>query len=183
MQFIPTAIADVLLIQPKIWPDERGYFFESYRHDLFCQQVADIAWSQDNESYSTFATLRGLHYQRFPYAQNKLIQVVQGRILDVCVDLRPHSETYMQHLAVELTAERKQRLFVPAGFAHGFVVLSADAIVQYKVDQPYMPEAEAGIAHDDSQLAIDWRLPSTQLRLSEKDRQLPSLACALAELN
>lgn len=178
MQFISTAITDVVIIEPKVWPDARGYFFESYRHDLFQQHIGTIDWVQDNESYSTYGTLRGLHYQLTPYAQSKLVRVVQGKVLDVAVDIRQSSPTFGQHVAVELSSDNKRQLFIPRGFAHGFVVLSETAIFQYKVDNYYNQACDRGIAFNDPALGIDWQVDLNAVQLSQKDTQQPRLATA-----
>jgi dTDP-4-dehydrorhamnose 3,5-epimerase len=175
MQFIPTTIANVVIIEPKLWNDPRGYFFESYREDLFQQQIGKIDWVQDNESYSTYGTLRGLHYQLAPHAQSKLVRVIQGKVLDVAVDIRQSSPTFGQHVAVELSADNKRQLFIPRGFAHGFVVLSETAIFQYKVDNYYNKDCDRGIAFNDPALAIDWQIDLAQVQLSEKDNKQPLL--------
>ncbi len=173
MQFIPTTIADVVIIEPKLCNDPRGYFFESYRDDLFQQQMGKIDWVQDNESYSTYGTLRGLHYQLAPHAQSKLVRVIQGKVLDVAVDIRQSSPTFGQHVAVELSADNKRQLFIPRGFAHGFVVLSETAIFQYKVDNYYNKDCDRGIAFNDPALAIDWQIDLAQVQLSDKDNKQP----------
>ena len=175
MQFIPTSIPDVVIIEPKLWNDPRGYFFESYRHDLFQQNMGKIDWVQDNESYSTFGTLRGLHYQLAPHAQSKLVRVIQGKVLDVAVDIRKNSPTFGQHVAVELSADNKRQLFIPRGFAHGFVVLSETAIFQYKVDNYYNKDCDRGIAFDDPSIAIDWQIDRAEVQLSDKDSKQPLL--------
>lgn len=175
MQFIPTNIPDVIIIEPKLWNDPRGYFFESYREDLFQQHIGKIDWVQDNESYSTFGTLRGLHYQLAPHAQSKLVRVIQGKVLDVAVDIRKNSPTFGQHVAVELSADNKRQLFIPRGFAHGFVVLSETAIFQYKVDNYYNKDCDRGITFDDPSIAIDWQIDLTQALLSDKDKAQPLL--------
>ncbi len=169
MQFVPINISDVVIIEPKLWNDPRGYFFESYREDLFQQQIGKIDWVQDNESYSTYGTLRGLHYQLAPHAQSKLVRVIQGKVLDVAVDIRQSSPTFGQHVAVELSADNKRQLFIPRGFAHGFVVLSETAIFQYKVDNYYNKDCDRGIAFNDPALAIDWQIDLAQVQLSDKD--------------
>ena len=173
MQFIPTSIPDVVIIEPKVWNDPRGYFFESYRHDLFQQHIGKIDWVQDNESYSTLGTLRGLHYQLAPHAQSKLVRVIQGKVLDVAVDIRKSSPTFGQHVSVELSSDNKRQLFIPRGFAHGFVVLSETAIFQYKVDNYYNKDCDRGIAFNDPALAIDWQLDLGQALLSDKDNKQP----------
>lgn len=174
MQFISTSIPDVVIIEPKQWNDPRGYFFESYRDDLFQQQIGKIDWVQDNESYSSYGTLRGLHYQLAPHAQSKLVRVVQGKVLDVAVDIRQSSPTFGQHVAVELSADNKRQLFIPRGFAHGFVVLSETAIFQYKVDNYYNKDCDRGIAFNDPALAIDWQIDLSQVQLSDKDSKQPN---------
>lgn len=175
MQFIPTNITDVVIIEPKLWNDPRGYFFESYREDMFQQQIGKIDWVQDNESYSTYGTLRGLHYQLAPHAQSKLVRVIQGKVLDVAVDIRQSSPNFGQHVAVELSADNKRQLFIPRGFAHGFVVLSETAIFQYKVDNYYNKDCDRGIAFNDPALAIDWQIDLAQVQLSDKDSKQPLL--------
>ncbi len=175
MQFIKTSIPDVVMIEPKVWSDARGYFFESYREDIFQQHIGHIDWVQDNESYSTYGTLRGLHYQLAPHAQSKLVRVVQGKVLDVAVDLRQSSPTFGQHVAVELSAENKRQLFIPRGFAHGFVVLSQTALFQYKVDNYYNKESDRGIAFNDPVLKIDWQIDLSAVQLSDKDNKQPAL--------
>lgn len=175
MQFIQTSIPDVVIIEPKLWNDPRGYFFESYRDDLFQQHISKIDWVQDNESYSTYGTLRGLHYQLAPHAQSKLVRVIQGKVLDVAVDIRQSSPTFGQHVAVELSADNKRQLFIPRGFAHGFVVLSETAIFQYKVDNYYNKDCDRGIAFNDPELAVDWQINLAQVQLSDKDSKQPLL--------
>jgi dTDP-4-dehydrorhamnose 3,5-epimerase len=175
MQFIPTNIPDVMIIEPKVWADSRGYFFESYRHDLFQQYIGQVDWVQDNESYSTRGTLRGLHYQLPPHAQSKLVRVIQGEVLDVAVDIRKHSATFGQYVAVELSAHNKRQLFIPRGFAHGFVVLSETAIFQYKVDNYYNKDCDRGISFNDPAIGIDWKIDITQALLSDKDMSQPLL--------
>lgn len=176
MQFIQTSIPDVVIIEPKLWNDPRGYFFESYRDDLFQQHIGKIDWVQDNESYSSYGTLRGLHYQLAPHAQSKLVRVVQGKVLDVAVDIRQSSPTFGQHVAVELSADNKRQLFIPRGFAHGFVVLSETAIFQYKVDNYYNKDCDRGIAFNDPALGIDWQIDLAQVQLSDKDSKQPLLS-------
>ncbi len=174
MEFIRQTIPDVILVQPKIHGDDRGYFLETFRQDLFEKFVGQkIKFIQDNESKSSKGVLRGLHYQLTPYAQAKLVRVIEGSVLDVAVDIRPSSPTFGKYVAVKLTSQNKQQLFIPQGFAHGFVVLSQSAIFSYKVDNYYNPAQEQGIAYNDPQLAIDWQLPKQQLQLSEKDRGFP----------
>lgn len=176
MEWIRQAIPEVVLIQPQVFGDERGYFMETFREDRLEAALGyRVHFCQDNESKSAFGVLRGLHFQLPPFAQNKLVRVVEGRVLDIAVDIRHGSPTFGQYVSTELSGENKQQLFVPQGFAHGFVVLSETAIVAYKVDNDYAPECERGLAYDDPLLAIDWRLPETALLLSAKDRQLPGL--------
>lgn len=174
MKFTRTKIPDLVLCEPDVFGDERGYFFESFRRDqLNAFLGTEIRFCQDNESKSSFGVLRGLHYQLAPYAQAKLVRVIEGTVLDVAVDIRKGSPTFGMHVCVELTGSNKKQLFVPKGFAHGFVVLSETARVAYKVDAHYNFEAERGIAFDDVDLNIDWQLPIDQLKLSSKDKQNP----------
>ena len=176
MKFTPQSIIDVILIEPTVHDDGRGYFMESFRQDAFESAIGyKVNFIQDNESKSTKGVLRGLHYQLPPYAQAKLVRVTKGSVLDVAVDIRKSSPTYGQHVAVELTAENKHQLFIPHGFAHGFVVLSESATFAYKVDGYYAPEYDQGIRFNDEQLDINWRLSNQILQLSEKDRNLPLL--------
>ncbi len=177
MKFIPQTIPDVLLIEPTVHGDGRGYFIETFRQDLFEKAVGyQINFIQDNESKSAKGVLRGLHYQLPPYTQSKLVRVIQGSVLDVAVDIRKSSPTFGQYVAVELTEDNKHQLFVPQGFAHGFVVLSDTATFAYKVDNYYAPKHDRGIAFNDEQLAINWRLPMDDLQLSDKDRDHPNLS-------
>jgi dTDP-4-dehydrorhamnose 3,5-epimerase len=179
LKFTPQSISDVVLIESTIHGDNRGYFIETFRQDLFEEAVGyKVNFIQDNESRSTKGVLRGLHYQLPPYTQAKLVRVIEGSVLDVAVDIRKSSPTFGQHVAVELTAENKHQLFVPHGFAHGFIVLSYSATFAYKVDNYYAPAHDRGIAFDDEQLKIDWKLPLEKLQLSEKDKSHPSLANA-----
>ncbi len=173
MQFIPTQIPDVVLIKPKVFGDNRGYFMESYRRDLFSEYVGCVDFIQDNESQSTYGVLRGLHYQLHPYAQSKLVRVVTGCALDVAVDIRKESSSFGRHVAVELSEENKNQLYIPKGFAHGFVVLSREAVFSYKVDAPYAPSYERGIYFADPVLDIDWKISLSQTKLSERDCSLP----------
>lgn len=174
MEIIKTKLDGVLIIEPKIFKDARGYFFESFSQREFDEKVTpilghDIHFVQDNESMSSYGVMRGLHYQRMPYTQSKLVRVVKGSVLDVAVDIRKGSPTFGQHVAVELTEENHRQFFVPRGFAHGFAVLSETAIFQYKCDNFYHPEADAGISIKDESLEIDWRIPVVDAILSEKD--------------
>jgi dTDP-4-dehydrorhamnose 3,5-epimerase len=176
MTYTPTAIPEVILVEPKVHGDERGYFMESYRKDLLEAFVGHaIDFCQDNESRSRRGVLRGLHYQLPPFAQTKLVRVIEGRVLDVAVDIRRGSPTFGRHVAVELSADNKRQLLIPRGFAHGFVVLSETAIFAYKVDAYYSPECDRGIAYDDPAIGIDWRLAPDELLLSDKDRKQPPL--------
>ena len=179
MKFTPQSIPDVVLIEPTVHGDNRGYFVETFRQDLFEAAVGyQVNFIQDNESKSTKGVLRGLHYQLPPYTQAKLVRAIEGRVLDIAVDIRKSSPTFGQHVAVELTAKNKHQLFIPHGFAHGFIVLSDSATFAYKVDNYYAPKHDRGIAFDDKELVIDWQLPLEILQLSDKDRTHPSLANA-----
>lgn len=173
MSFIQTPIKDLLIFEPKIFNDDRGYFFESYNHSLFVREGLNYSFVQDNESFSTIGTIRGLHFQRGSFAQTKLVRVLQGIILDVAVDLRPNSSTYGKHFSVELSSQNKRQLLIPKGFAHGFSVLSETAQIAYKCDNPYFKESEGGIRFDDPTLDIDWRVPKGKCLLSDKDKALP----------
>ena len=176
MQFVRTKIEDVVIIEPKVHGDDRGYFVETFRADKLEEFLGfKLNFGQDNESKSSKGVLRGLHYQLPPHAQTKLVRVIQGRVLDVAVDIRRNSPTFGQHVAVELSAENKKQLLVPRGFAHGFVVLEDDTIFAYKVDNYYSPECDRGIAFDDESLNIDWILKKEELKLSEKDTKQPKL--------
>lgn len=177
MNFIKQSIPDVILIEPKVHGDARGYFVETFRQDEFEATVGyKVNFCQDNESKSTRGVLRGLHFQLPPFAQSKLVRVIEGEVLDVAVDIRQGSPTFGQHVAAHLSAENKLQLFIPRGFAHGFVVLSESAIFSYKVDNYYSPECDRGLAYNDSTLGIGWDLPDEQLKLSDKDLKQPSLA-------
>ena len=177
MQFTRTAIEDVIIIEPKVHGDERGYFVETFRADKLEEFLGyKINFCQDNESKSSRGVLRGLHYQLHPAAQTKLVRVIQGRVLDVAVDIRKGSPTFGQHIAVELSAENKKQMLVPRGFAHGFVVLEDETIFAYKVDNYYSPENDRGILFSDEALAIDWKIPHVELNLSPKDKIQPKLA-------
>jgi dTDP-4-dehydrorhamnose 3,5-epimerase len=176
MKCITQSISEVLVIEPKVHGDERGYFVETFRQDLFEQSVGHpVNFVQDNESKSSKGVLRGLHYQIAPYAQSKLARVIEGRVLDIAVDIRTGSPTFGEHVAIELTGSNKRQAFIPRGFAHGFVVLSETATFAYKVDNYYSPECDRGLAFDDEQLNIDWRLPKEALQLSAKDTKQPKL--------
>jgi len=179
LKFTPQSIKDVILIEPTTHGDDRGYFLETFRKDLFEEAIGyKVDFVQDNESKSTKGVLRGLHYQLPPYTQAKLVRVIKGSVLDVAVDIRKSSPTFGQHVAVELTEQNKHQLFVPHGFAHGFVVLSNSATFAYKVDNYYAPEHDRGIAFDDNDLDIDWQLLAEDLRLSDKDKTHLSLTNA-----
>ena len=178
MNFTRTAIPDVIIIEPQVHGDERGYFVETFRQDKLEEFLGyTINFCQDNESKSSRGVLRGLHYQLHPAAQTKLVRVIQGRVLDVAVDIRKGSPTFGQHVAVELSAENKKQLLVPRGFAHGFVVLEDDTVFAYKVDNYYSPENDRGILFSDEALGIDWQLSHDELKLSAKDKVQPKLAC------
>ncbi len=175
MNFIKTKIPDVILCEPTIFKDERGYFFESFKKEAFEKYIGSpVNFCQDNEAKSTKGVLRGLHYQLPPYAQSKLVRVISGNVLDIAVDIRKDSDTFGQFVAVELSGENKHQLFVPAGFAHGYVVLSKEAIFSYKVDNYYHKESERGIIYNDPELRIDWKLPVKELIISEKDKIQPA---------
>jgi dTDP-4-dehydrorhamnose 3,5-epimerase len=167
-----TFIKDLLVLTPTIFEDERGYFFESYSEASFAKNGLFYAFIQDNQSFSKKGVIRGLHFQKAPYAQTKLVRVLHGEILDVVVDLREGSVTYGQHFSIQLSAENKKQVLVPKGFAHGFSVLSANAIVSYKVDEVYHKESESGVQYNDSTLAIDWQVNSAEVIVSDKDRVL-----------
>ncbi len=169
MNVIETSIAGVFIIEPRVFNDARGYFFESFSQREFEQKVRRINFVQDNESMSSFGVMRGLHFQRPPFTQSKLVRCVKGAVLDVAVDIRKGSPTYGQHVAVELTEENHRQFFVPRGFAHGFSVLSETAVFQYKCDNFYAPQSDAGISILDQSLGIDWRIPSDKALLSDKD--------------
>jgi dTDP-4-dehydrorhamnose 3,5-epimerase len=172
MNVIKTAIEGVLILEPRVFGDERGYFFESYNKEVFAKATGlDINFVQDNESKSKYGVLRGLHFQLPPFAQSKLVRVVAGRVLDVAVDIRRGSPTFGKHIVTDISSDYHRLLFLPRGMAHGFVVLSAEAVFQYKCDNLYHPEAEGAVAWDDPELGIDWQIPATDIILSEKDRR------------
>lgn len=175
MKVIKTAIEDVVIIEPDVFGDSRGYFFESYSQKKFDEQVRKIEFVQDNESKSRYGVLRGLHFQKGKDAQSKLVRVVKGRVLDVAVDIRKGSPTFGQYVAVELTEENHRQLFIPRGFAHGFSVLSEEAVFQYKCDNLYAPHAEGAIAWNDPDIGIDWQLPAEDVLFSAKDAAHPRL--------
>lgn len=169
MEVIKTAIEGILIIEPKIFKDARGYFFEAFSQKVFDEKVMPIRFVQDNESMSSYGVIRGLHFQRPPFTQSKLVRCVKGRVLDVAVDIRKGSPTYGQHVAIELNEDNHRQVFIPRGFAHGFAVLSETAVFQYKCDNFYTPEADGGISIKDESLGIDWQIPTENAILSEKD--------------
>ena len=169
MEIIKTEIEGVVILEPKVFGDARGYFFESFSQRDFEQNVRRIAFVQDNESMSCYGVMRGLHFQRPPFTQSKLVRCVKGAVLDVAVDIRKGSPTYGHHVAVKLTQENHRQLFVPRGFAHGFSVLSDQAVFQYKCDNFYAPQADGGISITDASLGIDWMIPTENALLSDKD--------------
>jgi dTDP-4-dehydrorhamnose 3,5-epimerase len=175
MPFILTPIQDLLVFEPRVFEDNRGYFFEAYNAQVFTAGGIDIQFVQDNQSKSSFGVIRGLHYQQDPYAQTKLVRVLDGRILDVAIDIRKGSPYFGKSFTIELSAENKKQLLIPAGFAHGFSVLSETAVVLYKCDRFYNKESEGGIRFDDPSLGIDWGIPKGKEVVSEKDLQLPFL--------
>ena len=175
MEVIKTDIEGVVILEPRIFKDARGYFFESFSAQEFQEKVCQTTFVQDNESFSSYGVVRGLHFQKPPYTQSKLVRVIKGAVLDVAVDLRKGSPTYGKHVAVELTGENHRQLFIPQGFAHGFSVLSDEVLFQYKCDNFYAPQSEGGIAWNDPALQIDWRIPSDKIILSEKDTKHPLL--------
>ncbi|OUO23517.1 dTDP-4-dehydrorhamnose 3,5-epimerase [Alistipes sp. An31A] len=170
MEVIKTNIEGVVIIEPRIFRDDRGYFFESFSQRDFQEKVCNTVFVQDNESKSSYGVLRGLHFQKTPYAQSKLVRVIKGAVLDVAVDIRKGSPTFGQHVAVELTEDNHRQFFIPRGFAHGFSVLTDEVIFQYKCDNFYAPQSEGALAWDDPDLGIDWRIPTDKVLLSEKDR-------------
>jgi len=172
MKFIKTEISDVYIIEPSVFGDARGYFLESYNQKKFEEVVGKTSFIQDNESKSSKGVLRGLHFQKPPFNQAKLVRCIEGRVMDVAVDIRKGSPTYGKHVAIELTGENKRQLFVPRGFAHGFSVLSDSAVFAYKVDNIYAPESDWGIRYDDKELNIDWGLNKEEVQLSVKDKNL-----------
>lgn len=174
MKFSRAEISDVIIIEPKVFSDERGYFFESFKQNELNEFLGyDVNFCQDNESKSTYGVLRGLHYQEPPFAQAKLVRVTQGSVLDVAVDIRQDSPTFGKHIAIELNEENKKQLFIPRGFAHGFVVLSENAVFSYKVDNYYNREFDRGIAFDDKAFDINWRIKKSEIKISNKDNYHP----------
>lgn len=173
MDVVHTDIEGLVIIQPRLFEDQRGYFFESFSEREFAHKVAPVSFVQDNESKSSYGVLRGLHFQKPPYEQAKLVRVVKGRVLDVAVDLRKGSPTYGRYGAVELSEDNHRQLFIPRGFAHGFCVLSDEAVFQYKCDNYYAPQSEGAVRWDDPDLDIDWKIPLEDVILSDKDRNHP----------
>lgn len=182
MEVVKTLIEGVVIIEPHLLKDERGYFFESFNQREFEEKVCKTTFVQDNESKSSYGVIRGLHFQKPPFAQSKLVRVVKGAVLDVAVDIRKGSPTFGQHVAVELTEENYRQFFIPRGFAHGFSVLSDEVIFQYKCDNFYAPECEGAIAWDDPDLRIDWKIPAGKILLSDKDGKHPKLRDVRYEL-
>ena len=177
MNYIQTEIDGVWLIEPNVYSDERGYFMEAFKKEEFEAKIGPVDFVQDNESKSSFGVLRGLHYQKGEYSQAKLVRVLKGKVLDVAVDLRRSSPTFGKHVSALLSEENKRQFFIPRGFAHGFVVLSEEAVFMYKVDNKYAPQAEASIVYNDETLGIDWMLGESQMLLSPKDKE--GMACLL----
>lgn len=175
MNIIETNIKEVIIIEPRIFNDARGYFFESFSERDFNSHVHQVKFVQDNESKSSYGVLRGLHFQKPPFCQSKLVRVIKGAVLDVAVDIRKGSPTFGKHVAVELTEDNHRQLFIPRGFAHGFSVLSDEVIFQYKCDNFYAPQSEGAIAWNDPDLNIDWKIPADRIILSEKDKNHPLL--------
>ena len=175
MEVIQTAIEGVVIIEPRLFNDDRGYFFESFSQRDFEKQVRTVRFVQDNESKSSYGVLRGLHFQKPPFTQSKLVRVIRGAVLDVAVDIRKGSPTFGRHVAVELTEDNHRQFFIPRGFAHGFSVLTPEVVFQYKCDNFYAPQSEGALAWDDPDLGIDWRIPADRVILSEKDKHHPRL--------
>lgn len=174
MKMTRTDIEGLVVIEPRVFGDSRGYFFESFSQREFEKEVGQVRFVQDNESKSSYGVVRGLHFQKPPHTQSKLVRVVKGRVLDVAVDLRRDSKTYGKYFSVELTEENHLQLFIPKGFAHGFAVLSDEAVFQYKCDEFYAPESEGAIAWNDPEIGVDWQIPEDKVILSEKDKKHPS---------
>ncbi len=179
MPFITCDIKGLVIVEPTVFEDSRGYFFESYNQQLFQQNGIEANFVQDNQSKSSYGVIRGLHYQKNPHAQAKLVRVLEGSILDVAVDIRKHSPTYGQHFALELSAENKKQLYIPEGFAHGFSVLTETAVVMYKCNAFYNKQSEGGIRYNDPELNIDWKVDLSKAVISEKDAQLPDFKNAV----
>ena len=178
MEVIKTDIEGVVIIEPRIFRDERGYFYESFSQREFEEKVCRTIFVQDNQSKSSYGVLRGLHFQKPPYAQSKLVRCIKGTVLDVAVDIRKSSPTFGKYVAVELSEDNHRQFFIPRGFAHGFAVLSDEAVFQYKCDNFYNKESEGAVAWDDPELSIDWKVPADKVLLSEKDRQNKCIADA-----
>ncbi len=174
MKITRTDIEGLVVIEPRVFGDSRGYFFESFSQREFEKEVGQVRFVQDNESKSSYGVVRGLHFQKPPHTQSKLVRVVKGRVLDVAVDLRRDSKTYGQYFSVELTEDNHFQLFIPKGFGHGFAVLSEEAVFQYKCDEFYAPESEGAIAWDDPDIGVDWKIPEDKVILSEKDKKHPA---------
>lgn len=172
MEIIKTSIKGLVVIQPKVFQDERGYFMEAYKESFIKENFPDIHFIQDNESKSSYGVLRGLHFQKPPYEQTKLVRVIEGEVLDVAVDIRKYSPTYGKWESIILSCDNKKQFFIPRGFAHGFIVLSEKAILSYKVDNPYTPEYDSGIKFNDKFLDIDWKIEASKITLSKKDNNL-----------
>ena len=183
MKIIQTDIDGLLVIKPDIYGDERGYFFESFRQEWFDKEGIDVNFIQDNQSSSSYGVVRGLHMQNFPYQQAKLVRVIKGNVLDVAVDLRKDSPTYGKHFAIELSDENNLQFFIPKGFAHGFAVLSKNAVFAYKCDEYYHPESEIGIKWNDKDLNIDWKIDINDLVISPKDQKNKSFAEVMSNLS
>ena len=175
MNIIKTAIEGLVIIEPRLFQDDRGYFFESFNQEEFETKVCKTTFIQDNESKSTYGVIRGLHFQKPPFAQSKLVRVIRGSVLDVAVDIRKDSPTFGKHISVELTGDNHRQFFIPRGFAHGFCVLSEEVVFQYKCDNFYAPQADGGIQLRDESLGIDWKIPVAEAILSEKDLKHPLL--------
>lgn len=180
MNYIQTEIDGVWVIEPKVFNDDRGYFMEAFKKQEFEKHIGNVDFIQDNESKSSFGVLRGLHYQKGEHSQAKLVRVIKGKVLDVAVDLRKSSPTYGKHVSVELSEDNKRQFFIPRGFAHGFLVMSDEAIFTYKVDNSYAPQSEASIIYNDKDININWPIAEEQIIMSEKDRQAVSFKNAVA---
>ncbi|WP_321426758.1 dTDP-4-dehydrorhamnose 3,5-epimerase [uncultured Bacteroides sp.] len=180
MNYIQTEIDGVWVIEPKVFNDDRGYFMEAFKKEEFEKHIGDVDFIQDNESKSSFGVLRGLHYQKGEHSQAKLVRVIKGKVLDVAVDLRQSSPTYGKYVSVELSEDNKRQFFIPRGFAHGFLVMSDEAIFTYKVDNSYAPQSEASIIYNDKDININWPITEEQIIMSEKDRQAVSFKNAVA---
>jgi dTDP-4-dehydrorhamnose 3,5-epimerase len=176
MNYIETSIPGVWVLEPKVFADSRGYFMQTYQKEDFNKYIGETNFIQDNESKSSYGVLRGLHFQKGEFAQAKLVRVIKGAVLDVAVDIRKDSSTFGQYVAVELTEENKKQLFIPRGFAHGFLVLSEEVIFSYKVDNVYAPQSEGSIRYDDPDIAIQWKIDPTTIILSDKDKNAPLLS-------